>query len=353
MAKIRRMFPGGNTSQGFFSFHDNIIGKDRNMLYILKGMPGGGKSSMMREIGERALNSGYDIEYHHCPSDPDSIDGIVINGLGIGIIDGTPPHAVDPIYPGLIDKIVDLARFIDREELKKYREQIIEAKANNKQAYRKAFNYFKGAKCIYDEIETSNSSHVDVMKVNREIRDIIEEIFKEEKEILSDRGFKLRHLFSNAYTPDGYVDYTEFILSDISNRYYIQGDIGTGKSKIFNRILEEVKLRDYHAEIYYNSMMPDRIESILIFEIDTIISANRAIEKFPHISINLNDYFDTSYIDEKDYRIYETLIERGIEGLKGAKKNHLALERAYKQTVDYESISDIREEIWKEIKTYF
>ena len=54
MGKIRRMFPGGNTANGFCSFHDNIMGPDRNKLYVLKGMPGGGKSSLMREIGRRS-----------------------------------------------------------------------------------------------------------------------------------------------------------------------------------------------------------------------------------------------------------------------------------------------------------
>ncbi len=33
-------------------------------------MPGGGKSSLMKEVGERALEKGYSVEYHHCPSDP-------------------------------------------------------------------------------------------------------------------------------------------------------------------------------------------------------------------------------------------------------------------------------------------
>lgn len=86
------MFPGGNTSQGFYSLHDNIKGPKRNMLYIIRGMPGGGKSSMMKEIGKLALEKGYDLEYHHCPSDPNSVDGVVIEELGIAIVDGTLPH---------------------------------------------------------------------------------------------------------------------------------------------------------------------------------------------------------------------------------------------------------------------
>ena len=30
------------------------------------------------EVYEMMTKEGYDIEYHHCPSDPESIDGIVI-----------------------------------------------------------------------------------------------------------------------------------------------------------------------------------------------------------------------------------------------------------------------------------
>ncbi len=55
MAKFRRMFPGGNTANGFYSLHDNIIGPNRNMLYILKGMPGGGKSSLMKKISQKGI----------------------------------------------------------------------------------------------------------------------------------------------------------------------------------------------------------------------------------------------------------------------------------------------------------
>jgi len=54
MSKIRRIFPGGNTSSGFFSLHDNIISLNRKWLYILKGMPGG-KSSLMNNIADRMI----------------------------------------------------------------------------------------------------------------------------------------------------------------------------------------------------------------------------------------------------------------------------------------------------------
>ncbi|WP_425446644.1 ATPase [Dethiothermospora halolimnae] len=91
-SKIKRVFPGGNTSKGFYSYYDNIIEKDANRIFILKGGPGTGKSSLMKSIGKEMLNKGYDIEYHHCSSDNGSIDGVVVPKLKVAMIDGTAPH---------------------------------------------------------------------------------------------------------------------------------------------------------------------------------------------------------------------------------------------------------------------
>jgi len=38
--RIRHMFPGGNTSQGFFSYYDYILGQEKPIeLYVLKAVP--------------------------------------------------------------------------------------------------------------------------------------------------------------------------------------------------------------------------------------------------------------------------------------------------------------------------
>ena len=47
--KTRKMFPGGNTANGFYSFFDYIIPNDVNRIFCLKGGPGVGKSSFMKK----------------------------------------------------------------------------------------------------------------------------------------------------------------------------------------------------------------------------------------------------------------------------------------------------------------
>lgn len=95
--KLKKVFPGGNTSQGFYSFYDYIIEPDATRIFVIKGGPGVGKSTFMRKIGEAMLEKGYDVEFHCCSSDNDSLDGIVIPSIRVAMLDGTAPHGVVPV----------------------------------------------------------------------------------------------------------------------------------------------------------------------------------------------------------------------------------------------------------------
>lgn len=109
VGKVRRVFPGGNTYKGFYSYYDYILKQeDAKKIMVLKGGPGVGKSSFMKKLGAAIVKKGYDIEYHHCSSDNNSIDGLVIPDIGVALMDGTAPHVVDPKNPGAVDEITHL-----------------------------------------------------------------------------------------------------------------------------------------------------------------------------------------------------------------------------------------------------
>ncbi|NLL04572.1 MAG: ATPase [Clostridiaceae bacterium] len=91
--KIRHMFLGGNTSQGFFSYYDYILSQEEaTRIICIKGGPGVGKSTFMKKIGKEMEDRGYDVEYMHCSSDNNSIDGVVIPAIKVALLDGTAPH---------------------------------------------------------------------------------------------------------------------------------------------------------------------------------------------------------------------------------------------------------------------
>jgi chromosomal replication initiation ATPase DnaA len=63
MGKSRHFFPGGNTSQGFYSFYHYLVKPTVKRKFILKGGPGVGKSHLMKQIGTHFLDKGQSIEY--------------------------------------------------------------------------------------------------------------------------------------------------------------------------------------------------------------------------------------------------------------------------------------------------
>ena len=48
----------------------------------------------MKKIGEQFLHMGYNLEFMHCSSDSESLDGIVIPAKKVALLDGTAPHVV-------------------------------------------------------------------------------------------------------------------------------------------------------------------------------------------------------------------------------------------------------------------
>ena len=88
-------FLGANSPSGFYSLYDHLLSPEQaRAIYILKGGPGCGKSTLMRQIGARAEEAGLETEYILCSGDPDSLDAVILPEKAVAIVDGTAPHGV-------------------------------------------------------------------------------------------------------------------------------------------------------------------------------------------------------------------------------------------------------------------
>ena len=86
-------FLGANAPTGFYSLYSELIQPETaRAVYILKGGPGCGKSTLMRQIAARMEREGLDTEYILCSGDPDSLDALLLPQLGVALVDGTAPH---------------------------------------------------------------------------------------------------------------------------------------------------------------------------------------------------------------------------------------------------------------------
>ncbi len=139
-------FAAANTETGFRSLFSSCFAPEAHRrIYILKGGPGTGKSTLMKQVGFAAEANGYAVEYFRCSSDTDSLDAVRIPALGIAVLDGTAPHTTDPAFPGAVERIVNLGEAFDNKGLEKEREQILSLCKAKSEAYRTAYRFLAAA----------------------------------------------------------------------------------------------------------------------------------------------------------------------------------------------------------------
>lgn len=94
MAQTTNFFLGANSGDGLQSLFAQLQKEDLYDLMILKGVPGGGKSTFMKRIAASLEQAGMPVEYLWCSGDSTSLDAVRFPTLRCAIVDGTPPHVV-------------------------------------------------------------------------------------------------------------------------------------------------------------------------------------------------------------------------------------------------------------------
>lgn len=354
--KTKHMFAGGNTAFGFFSYYDYIIDwEEAKEIYILKGGPGTGKSTFMKYIGCEAEKYEYDVEYFHCSSDSDSLDGIVIPKLKVAMIDGTSPHIIDPRYPGVVDKIVNLGEFWNQSELIKNKLNILEKRKETKKYFNRAYRYLKSAGILYEDIESFYNSALNIRKMYKIAEELIEDLFKGKDVKTAEKESRQRHLFASAITPKGFINYLDNIITT-SKIYKIEATIGTAQAteRLISKIKESVVEKGYYVECFYCALFPKKLEHIVIPELDISFTTankyhNAQVKAWKTIDLSecynknmLNKYQQVIEESEKEFN---TLLNIAVNSINKAKVFHHDTERYYFTNMDFESLRLYKENI--------
>jgi len=360
--KIRHMFPGGNTPFGFYSYYGYIIDPEKaNRIFILKGGPGTGKSTIMKKIGLKLARHGYDIEFMHCSSDNNSLDGIVIPRLKVAVIDGTAPHVVDPLYPGAIDEIINLGEFWDKEGIIESKEIIFETSRKKKDCFERAYRYLRAAYELMTDTEKILGLALDRGKEIIFIHDLYKKLFGSNTP--SGIPGKQRFLFASAITPNGLTNYLDSLCTghEVIRLYTLNG---YNTNNVLKYINDEAVRMGFLTEAYCCPMSPGKIEHIVLPELKkSVITAN----EYHDISEMNGENVTTYYMDEflnhdiiTDYKSQldfdrhctDTLIQKAVESIATAKSYHDKLEKFYIKNMDFNQLTLARENLTDRILAY-
>jgi hypothetical protein len=275
--RIKKVFPGCNTAEGFYSFYDYIIPSDATRIFILKGGPGVGKSTFMRSIADSLIKQGLDAEFHCCSSDNGSLDGIVFPEPGIAIIDGMAPHTLDPKLPGAVEEIIYFGDYWDEHRIRNHKKELIALNKESSRTFTRAYRFLKAAQIIYRDWEEANIEGMNFGWANQQAAAIIHDIL--DAEPVTVRVGRDRHLFARAITPDGMVDHLETVIGPCSRKYVISGKPGTGKSVLIGKVAQAALERGYDVELYHCPLNPEKVEQVVIPKLD--VALTKSIE--PHV----------------------------------------------------------------------
>ena len=355
--KIRHYFAGGNTAKGFYNLYDsNLQGLER--LFILKGGPGTGKSSLMKAIGNEWTEKGYDIELLHCSSDNDSIDGVIIPAIKAGIADGTAPHIIEPQAPGAVEEYINLGEAWDAGALRLHKKEIQRLTAQIGQYFQKAYITFSEALAIHDDWEKVYISSMDFKKADELTKRLTESFFG--KMDLNKKA-DVRHRFLGAAAPKGAIDYVPNLTEDVAKRYFIKGRPGSGKSTLLKKLAKAAEERGIDTEIYHCGFDPHSLDMVIFRELGiAIFDSTAPHEYFPSrdgdeiidmyellIAPGTDEIFEDTlqHISSQ----YKTKMSDAISYLAKAKEWHDELESIYVEAMDFSVVDQIRKMISQEI----
>lgn len=356
MPKVRKFFAGGCTPLGFYSLFDNIVCGRANRIYILKGGPGTGKSTLMASIAAEAKALSYDLDQFHCASDIDSLDAVAVPALKSAVVDGTAPHIIDPQYPGCVELVINLGDFWDQRRLGTQRDAIVELTNQNQDCYRRAYHYLKAAWELHEDMYEINSGCTDWDRVNSIANELIDSIFSNRAHP-GHRG-SVRKLFASAYTPQGQVNELHSIMEDFQAQYILKGEPGTGRDLILERIVGYAVDKGYDVEAYPCPLNPERLDHVALPQLGTAVVSCHP----PHIYewngariVNLNECLDQAgrsayqFTLHKDFVLFDELINLALKQLRRAKAIHDELEQKYIPNMDYSRLEQVKEAILADI----
>lgn len=359
--QIRNIFPGGNTSAGFYSYYRYILPQESaERIFCIKGGPGVGKSTLMKNIAGYFVKKGEDVDLFRCSSDPDSLDGILLKERKIAIVDATAPHAIDPVNPGAVDEIVDLGRFLDEKALYKQKENIIEFSRKISATFEAAYVYLKCAGIEYKHM-AKLIGEID-LKETEPLFECIDKIGKKSAGNNADaKTGNVCRFFAGAITSDGIKSCISSLAENIKEIYILDVMTGCSIEKILRQASAKLRSGGFSVEEFYCPMDPGK-------KLEHIVSEEAGIAFF-----SVNDYHGTSiksrcreeHMIKMDMpemlkskkEIYDELknssrlnIEKAIIMLRRAKALHDELEALYISAMDFEKIEGVKQEIITKIE---
>lgn len=385
--RIRNIFPGGNTPQGFYSYYNYILPQRKaEKIFCIKGGPGTGKSTLMKAVGNHFADQGEAVDFLWCSSDPDSLDGVLLKKRRIALVDGTSPHIVDPNNPGAVDEILNLGEYWDTEGLRSHRDAVVSCSERTSAMFQMVYGYLgsagKRSEFLADVLQRLLGAE-SVFEARRALQAKLGSILmvrrtesKRNRDCAMGSGQvpgTCKKAFAGAITPDGIKSDLMSLIQGLEKVILLRCPAGFPTQQILEPALQRLLDAGFDLEAYYCPMDPEKkLEHIVVPDAGfAIITCNRyhtvhpdraagTGQKFMEVSLELskNDNKIGDHDGEPALQAICNDLEEGIhtdltkalELLKNTRKIHDELESYYIPSMNFAEIETLRAKLIVEIE---
>ena len=352
-----RYFAASNSAQGFKNYYPEVFASCE-LLYIIKGGPGTGKSTFMKKYAHIAEEAGDDVEYYYCSSDPDSLDGVLIFGKDrtVGILDGTAPHVREPELPGVREEIVNLGECWDGELLRRQKNEIVSLCDRKSAEYKSAYRFLRSVGNLRAVCDGLVEESLDREKMKSAVSRLIKDI------PLGNAEIKVSVV--DSVSMSGRVRLTSF--EDNAEKLYIVSEFYGVEEMLLDELFLSLKERDVKLRVSYDPICPEHIDGIFLenekiaFVTGAGISEKyeadggqdegeeRADDEKKAEIINPKRFVDMEALrdirNELRYtcRLAQSSLDGALHSLSKAKIYHFLLEDIYGKAMDWKKLENIK-----------
>lgn len=347
-------FLGGNTPFGFYSLYHQLSDPDKyQAVYILKGGAGCGKSSLMRRVGQKAQQAGFDVVEVPCSGDPDSLDAVLLPQLRAAVVDGTAPHVVEPKCAGVVERYVDLSHFYNWAQLQPLKADIMAAGHACSACYKRVYRCLGAAGELLGDVRDRVSSEALTQKLARRARGIIA---RELKPIAATPGEETQG-FLSAVTHQGTLTLWETVEEQAERVYELWDSYGLAHD-LLAPILSAALATGHRVLACPDPMAPDRLAHLIFPDLSLAFVTSNSHTPWPHHPFRRLRL--DAMVDREVYRasrprlrfaqkVAQALVDQAIDGLRQAKAAHDVLENYYNPHVDFDGVYQVADQVTRDI----
>lgn len=341
-----RYFLSAETGAGFCSFVSHFLRQPGRYVHILKGGPGCGKSTFLKRLSARAAELGLETELLHCAGDPDALDGLYLPEANVAWLDGTAPHACDPVSFGATGDYIDLGAFCDTRMLDARRVQLLEE--SRALFMRRAREYLTAAAALDPCGTPGLRTPEDISAVQRRAAGAALREFGAVRR--GDAPGRVERRFLAAVTGAGRICFDETVVA-LSDRVYLLDNV-CGLAEDYLRTVGAHALgRGLACVVCPDPLRPARTQALLVpaRRVAFLVADGTELPGLARRHIRLDTVPEAARLRalrptlRADRKLQRQALDASVRQLQMARLLHDEIEAVYRPCVDFAALTDFTE----------